>query len=276
MIRIGCTTFSEHGSLVQRKTSKLFEYASVLPVVELDTSYHYLPKEKDVRNWLTQVPDSFRFILKVHQSVTTQGDLPEGMSMAEALTAFKQAIQPMVDAGRLYCLLAQFPNRFKCTKESVAYLDEVRQWFAAYPVAIELRDNSWYQPEFRSSMQAYMRKQKFSLVIVDEPKKLSTTVPLEPLVTNPAFAVCRFHGRNDVGWTATGPDAKKNRTLYRYNEKELSELRQAVEETAAHAQEVAVIFNNNAGGDAADNARALIEAMQIDYQQLNPSQLELF
>ena len=158
----------------------------------------------------------------------------------------------------------------------MAYLDEVRQWFAAYPVAIELRDNSWYQPEFRSSMQAYMRKQKFSLVIVDEPKKLSTTVPLEPLVTNPAFAVCRFHGRNDVGWTATGPDAKKNRTLYRYNEKELSELRQAVEETAAHAQEVAVIFNNNAGGDAADNARALIEAMQIDYQQLNPSQLELF
>ena len=72
-------------------------------MVELDTSYHYLPKEKDVRNWLTQVPDNFRFfILKVHQSVTTQGDLPEGMSMAEALTAFKQAIQPMwVDAGRL-------------------------------------------------------------------------------------------------------------------------------------------------------------------------------
>ena len=60
-----------------------------------------------------RVPDNFRFILKVHQSVTTQGDLPEGMSMAEALTAFKQAIQPMVDAGRLYCLLAQFPNRFE-------------------------------------------------------------------------------------------------------------------------------------------------------------------
>ena len=86
-------------------------------------------------------------------------------------------------AGFIVCW-HNFPTGFKCTKESVAYLDEVRQWFAAYPVAIELRDNSWYQPEFRSSMQAYMRKQKFSLVIVDEPKKLSTTVPLEPLVTN--------------------------------------------------------------------------------------------
>ncbi len=87
--------------LFREKHQNFFEYASVFPVVELDTSYHYLPKEKDVRNWLTQVPDNFRFILKVHQSVTTQGDLPEGMSMAEALTAFKQAIQPMVDAGRL-------------------------------------------------------------------------------------------------------------------------------------------------------------------------------
>ena len=77
-------------------------------------------------------------------------------------------------AGFIVCW-AQFPNRFRRTKESVAYLDEVRQWFAAYPVAIELRDNSWYQPEFRSSMQAYAQA-KFSLVIVDEPKKLSTTV----------------------------------------------------------------------------------------------------
>jgi uncharacterized protein YecE (DUF72 family) len=276
MIRIGCTTFSEHGSIVHRKASKLFEYASVFPVVELDTSYHYLPKEKDVRNWLTQVPDNFRFILKVHQSVTTQGDLPEGMTMPEAVVAFKQAIQPLVDEGKLYCLLAQFPNRFKCTKESVAYLDEVRQWFADYPVAIELRDNSWYQPEFHDSMQKYMSKQKFSLVIVDEPKKLSTTVPLEPTVTNSAFAVCRFHGRNDIGWTATGPDAQKKRTFYHYSDKELAELQQAVEEVATKAQEIAVIFNNNAGGDAAGNAQSLIETMKIDYHELNPSQLELF
>lgn len=46
MIRIGCTTFSEHGSLVQRKTSKLFEYASVFPVVELDTSIIIYPKRR--------------------------------------------------------------------------------------------------------------------------------------------------------------------------------------------------------------------------------------
>ncbi|EAG2809491.1 DUF72 domain-containing protein, partial [Listeria monocytogenes] len=35
-------------------------------------------------------------------------------------------------------------------------------------------------------------------------------------------------------------------------------------------------FNNNAGRDAADNARALIDALQIDYEALNPNQLKLF
>ncbi len=123
MIRIGCTTFSEHGSLVQRKNSKLFEYARYFPLVELDTTYHFLPKEKDVRNWLTQIPENFRFVLKVHQSVTTQGDLPDQLTMTEALQLYKEAIAPMVEAGKLFCLLAQFPNSFKCTKENVAYLD---------------------------------------------------------------------------------------------------------------------------------------------------------
>ncbi|MCT8192732.1 DUF72 domain-containing protein, partial [Pseudomonas monteilii] len=116
MIRIGCTTFSEHGSLVQRKNSKLFEYARYFPLVELDTTYHFLPKEKDVRNWLTQIPENFRFVLKVHQSVTTQGDLPDQLTMTEALQLYKEAIAPMVEAGKLFCLLAQFPNSFKCTK----------------------------------------------------------------------------------------------------------------------------------------------------------------
>ena len=95
-------------------------------------------------------------------------------------------------------------------------------------------------------------------------------------MTNPVFVLCRFHGRNDSGWTATGPDAKNLRTLYRYDQTELTELKHAVQAIEANAKEVAVVFNNNAGRDAADNARALIDALQIDYEALNPNQLKLF
>lgn len=275
MIYIGCTTFSEHGALVHRKETTLEEYAGYFPVVELDTTYHFLPRESMVKNWLTKVPNTFKFILKVHQSVTTQGDLPEGLTMDEALVKYKQAIQPLVEKEQLFCLLAQFPNRFKCTVENVTYLRQLRQWFAGYPLAIEFRDASWYDPANLAKMRAFMQEHKFSLVIVDEPKKLSTTIPLDPFLTNQEFALCRFHGRNDVGWTATGPDAQAKRTFYRYNQSELLELKTAVEQTQK-AKETAVIFNNNAGRDAAENALLLRDMLKLEYKNLNPNQLELF
>lgn len=275
MIRIGCTTFSEHGSLVNKKESKLYEYAGHFPIVELDTTYYYLPKEKDVKNWLTQVPENFRFVLKVHQSVTQQGDLPEELTMEQSLELYKKAIAPIVEAGQLFCLLAQFPNSFKCTKENVLYLKQLRQWFSGYPVAIELRDNSWYDEKYLQNMRQFMEEQEFSLVIVDEPKKLTTTIPLDPYVTNKNFVLFRFHGRNDIGWAATGPDAKRQRTLYCYNAQELNELQEAVEKTK-DVQEVGVIFNNNSARDAAPNALQLKKQLQLVYEKLNPSQLELF
>jgi uncharacterized protein YecE (DUF72 family) len=121
-----------------------------------------------------------------------------------------------------------------------------------------------------------MKNHRFSLVVVDEPKKLSTTVPLDPYVTNEDFTFFRFHGRNDMGWTATGPDAQKVRTNYRYNAEELTELQRAVESAKEKSKEIAVIFNNNAGGDAAENAIEFKRRLDLDYDELNPSQLELF
>ncbi len=38
MIRIGLTSFSEHETLTGKKRSTLYEYASHLPLVEMDTA----------------------------------------------------------------------------------------------------------------------------------------------------------------------------------------------------------------------------------------------
>ena len=42
------------------------------------------------------------------------------------------------------------------------------------------------------------------------------------------------------------------------------------------AKEVYVLFNNNSGGDAADNAKELLEILGIEYEGLAPKQLGLF
>lgn len=42
------------------------------------------------------------------------------------------------------------------------------------------------------------------------------------------------------------------------------------------SKEVVVIFNNNSGGDAADNAKHLQKALQVEFQGLAPMQMDLF
>ncbi len=41
-------------------------------------------------------------------------------------------------------------------------------------------------------------------------------------------------------------------------------------------QRSVVIFNNNSGGDAADNAKHLQKALQVEFQGLAPMQMDLF
>ncbi len=41
-------------------------------------------------------------------------------------------------------------------------------------------------------------------------------------------------------------------------------------------KQIYVLFNNNSGGDAADNAKQLIDLLGIEYTGLAPRQLGLF
>ncbi|MEY9216581.1 uncharacterized protein YecE (DUF72 family) [Bacillus subtilis] len=41
-------------------------------------------------------------------------------------------------------------------------------------------------------------------------------------------------------------------------------------------KDVFVLFNNNSGGDAADNGKQMLELLDIEYSGLAPRQLDLF
>lgn len=276
MIQIGCTSFKEHTYLTGKKENSLFEYAAHFPLVEMDTSFYAIPKKTYVEEWLKQVPEDFRFIMKIPKELTQHAALPEEATYKDLAEELLAALSPMQKSGHLYCLLAQFPPFFECKRENVDYLIFLRKLFPQLPLAVEFRHPSWYSAKWQKETRAFMEKLQFSLVMVDEPKKLSSTVPLDPFITNPNFVFFRFHGRNDAGWVATGPDAKRVRTLYRYSEAELEELKQVVSQVAQKSSSVAVIFNNNAGGDAAENALQFKELLHLDFGKLNPSQLDLF
>lgn len=64
MIRLGLTSFSEHDYLTGKKRSTLYEYASHLPLVEMDTAYYGIPPKERVAEWVKAVPENFRFVIK--------------------------------------------------------------------------------------------------------------------------------------------------------------------------------------------------------------------
>ncbi|MFD2308262.1 DUF72 domain-containing protein [Enterococcus termitis] len=277
MIRLGLTSFNEHVKLTGKKRSTLYEYAGCLPLVEMDTAYYGIPKQESVREWTKSVPERFRFIMKVYSGISCQGEWTQYyQDEQEMVTAFLTSMQPMIESGKLYAFLIQFSGTFSCTKENVQYLEKIRQWFTGYPIAIELRNGSWYVEKYIKQTLSFMKSHEFSLVIVDEPQIPTNPVPFYPFVTNEQFSLFRFHGRNAAGWMANDKDWRKKRTLYRYNAEELADLSAAVKKIASETKEVGVIFNNNSGGDAAGNLLEMKAMLGLEYEQLNPKQIDLF
>lgn len=277
MIAIGLTSWSDHPHLLLENKPTLANYAARLPMIELDTPFYGIPSQATVQAWVQTTPADFRFLIKVHRAITLQGDWQETWETEEQLyIQYLTAMQPMIASGKLAAFLLQFPAFFTCTTKHVAYLQRLRQRFVNYPLAIEFRHASWYAEKYFPDMLTFMRAQKLTLVSVDEPQVPEHSVPFVAVQTTPNLAIFRLHGRNQTGWLAKGPDWRKKRTLYSYSHSELLELAEVIKETAQHTAYTAVIFNNNSGGDAAANALALKEILQLDYTKLNPLQLNLF
>ncbi|GAF36336.1 DUF72 domain-containing protein [Lentilactobacillus farraginis] len=282
MITIGLTTFSEHPALIDhaKRKVRLSEYSAHFPVVELDTPFYAIPKTTVIQHWQQQVPDNFQFILKANRVMTMhdQGtDNPVGgEERLSEFKAYKRAVAPLVAAGQLKTILFQFPPYFARKVETIEYLRRIRTLMAGYPISVEFRNPSWYGAGISNDVADYFRELGLDLVIADEPHTTNMGVPFEPVVTSKQLCMLRLHGRNIKGWTDTTGDWRRKRTLYRYSTEELIQLKAVILKLQKQTDEVCVIFNNNAGRDAADNALTLKQLLGISFTGLSPLQMDLF
>ena len=141
------------------------------------------------------------------------------------------------------------------------------------PCAIEFRNQTWFYPEMRDKTLQFLEQEKWIHTICDEPQAGIGSVPLVLEVTNSDMALIRFHGRNVHGWLDKGENWRAVRCLYRYNNKELEEWVERLEQLKKKTKDIYVLFNNNSGGDAADNAKQLMKMMNITYGEPKPEQL---
>jgi len=254
MMTIGLTTWTEHPSLLGG-TDKLTltEYSGVLPVVEVDTPFYGIPKVTTVAKWQKAVPDKFQFILKANQVMTLHDTYDEGVSMEALKTAYREyraTLKPLTRHKQLKAVLFQFPPFFERSTRNFHYLQRMVEWLPGdhylqrmvewrpgVPIAVEFRNQSWYEVGVKDAVFSFLKDLGVIHVIVDEPHALNDGVTFEPVVTNPKLALLRLHGRNQQGWSAKGANWRSQRTLYRYNDQELMTFKQTVEQLQQQADD---------------------------------------
>ena len=238
-----------------RGFDRLAAMASLFDTNEINSTFYRIPDGRQTADWARRAGGAnpqFRFTAKLFRGFTHEKEAGAGDEKA-----FRGAMRPLADAGRLGAVLAQFPFSFHATADNRGRLTAVLDRFAGLPLAVEFRHASWDTAETRDLLSRHGA----AFVNIDQPR-LDGNLPPTSHVTAP-LAYYRFHGRNAPKWF--GPDtSNEERYNYLYSEAELSpwvnRIRQAGNALAsrrgedAAARGVYVILNNHFRGQAVANA----------------------
>jgi uncharacterized protein YecE (DUF72 family) len=241
-------------------TERLTFLATLFTAMEINVTF-YRPIAPDyARRWLAAVADfpDFRFTAKLWQVFTHARRLPEA-----ELQQFQEGLEPMLAAGKLGALLAQFPYSFHNTEENRAYLVQLKAAFPNFALAVEVRHRSWQQRAVREFLEAA----GLTFCNIDQPL-VSYPMGATRWVTGPR-GYLRCHGRRTETWFEFGED-RGARYDYLYSPEELEDLAARTRELVVKAAETYVIFNNHPGGQAVANALELAHMLSPGRRVIPP------
>jgi len=189
--------------------SKMLDfYAREFRVVEVNATYYRIPPPATLRAMEKKTPPEFQFVVKTHHDMTHERSLEPDL-----YTAFARSLDPVLQAGKLHGLIAQFPFSFRRTPENEAFLLELKRRLPDAPLFVEFRNRSWVEegaaagagveePEEGGSIWRLLDAAGIGYVSVDEPD-LPGLVPPIARVTGTSgdeIGYVRLHGRNKENW----------------------------------------------------------------------------
>ncbi|HZK67491.1 MAG TPA: DUF72 domain-containing protein [Chloroflexota bacterium] len=248
-----------------KKMDPLEYYSRFFDSVEINSSFYRPISPVNAANWAKKTPEDFRFTAKLYQKFTHPKMYEEASGEVadlelEDFRRFKEGLAPLREAGKLGCLLAQFPASFKLDGESLTYLEDLVGQFEGIPLSVELRHRSWSDsPEtFR-----LLEFRGVSWCMIDEPK-FRTSVGNVQVTGNIAYF--RFHGRNAKEWWTGDRETRYN---YLYSPEEISSLAEDVKSVGERTGDEYVFYNNHYG------AKAVVNALQMKMELGQPSEVAL-
>lgn len=203
---------------------------------------------------MRKVPKGFLFTVKVPKEMTHERGRFE-----EAVDPFLAAISPMVQAGCLASLLAQFPYSLPRGDPlgSLGHLLRLREAIPPeIPVHVEFRHAFWYKPEVLD----FLASHDLGFVNVDLPC-LPGLPPIKTSFATNRIGYVRFHGRNAAKWWEH--EEASERYDYEYSREELSEWVPKIRELADQTQLTFIFMNNCHLGKSARDAIKVMELLGL-------------
>ena len=244
---------------VQRRKVHPLEYlAHFFDVVEINTSFYGHIKPELAKLWVRKVAfnPNFVFTAKLHRSFTHSPiAVMEPTSAAsikptdEDEAKAREGLDALASEGKLGALLIQFPVSFKNTSLNREYLETLLRQFIEYPRVVEVRHDSWDNPE----TLALFARGDVAFCNIDQPVIGNSLAPTEHVTSKLGYV--RLHGRNYKDWFDS--DDRNDRYNYLYSESELGGWKDKIETVAGKAQTTYVITNNHYQGRAGVNALEL-------------------
>jgi uncharacterized protein YecE (DUF72 family) len=272
--------------------ARLRFYASQFPIVEVDSSYYFIPRQEQAGLWVDRTPPDFVFNVKAFSLLTghptRRKAIPEDLedeidpkhresqrvypghlssdAVAELWRRFHDVLLPLDSAGKLGAVLMQYPEWFTPKHANREELRALRERLPGYQVCVEFRNRTWLDDDKDRTLK-FLAEEGLPLVCVDMPQGFRSSMPPLAEVTAPDLAVVRFHGRDREAWQHKGPTATP-RFRYLYKERELREWVPKVEHLSEGARNVHVLLNNCYRDHAVVNARQLTDLLSAEHPTL--------
>ena len=212
----------------------LARYARVLNAVEINSSFYRPHARETYARWAANVPDHFRFAVKVPKAITHEARLHD---VGDRLLKFVDEASGLGD--KLGVLLVQLPGRFEFDATIArTFFALLRKQYGG-DVVCEPRNPSWFTPQ----ASTVLRRHRIGRVAADPPKGAAACAP----GGWHGIVYFRLHGSPRVYFSP-------------YDQPFLMAIAQRVAERDVPAW---VIFDNTGSGAAFENAVRMRDLLDL-------------
>jgi uncharacterized protein YecE (DUF72 family) len=238
-----------------KASSYLAHYSLIFNTVEIDSTFHAIPKPENLLRWVQMTPAEFIFCAKMPKEITHSSELAE---TGPAILEFTRSIRSLEQ--KLAVILIQFPPSVQA--DNLALLEK---FFALLPAdlryAVEVRHRTWYTAypgETEPRLAGSLRRYGICWAATDYPH-----TPRQIIKTT-NFLYIRWIGQH--GTFVQHNSERIDRT------RELASWKQLLETAATDVQTVFGFFNNDYAGFAPGTANRFKHLMDLPVAQFQPPQ----